>query len=113
MRALTKGGTLTIIVVHVSGAGQFPRSNRSGVVCGSMMDSCVRLRPTHRNHVWSYDFVADRTHNGRSVKMLTVIDEYSRECLAIVTERNLKSDDVLDCLDRDVYPSRGTGVHSL
>lgn len=60
--------------------------------------SCVRLRPTHRNHVWSYDFVAGRTHDGRSVKMLTVIDEYSRECLAIVTERSLKSDDVLDCL---------------
>lgn len=60
--------------------------------------SCVRLRPTHRNHVWSYDFVADRTHDGRAVKMLTVIDEYSRECLAIVTERSLKSDDVLDCL---------------
>jgi putative transposase len=52
--------------------------------------SCVRLRPTHRNHVWSYDFVIDRTHDGRSIKMLTVIDEYSRECLAIVTERSLK-----------------------
>ncbi len=60
--------------------------------------SCVRLWPTHRNHVWSYDFVADRTHDSRPIKMLTVIDEYSRECLAIVTERNLKSDDVLDCL---------------
>ena len=60
--------------------------------------SCVRLRPTYRNHVWSYDFVADRTHDGRSIKMLTVIDEYSRECLAIIAERNLKSDDVLDCL---------------
>ena len=60
--------------------------------------SCVRLRPTHRNHVWSYDFVVDRTHDSRPIKMLTVIDEYSRECLAIVTERNLKSDDVLDCL---------------
>ena len=55
--------------------------------------SCVRLRPTHRNHVWSYDFVADRTHDGRSIKMLTVIDEYSRECLAIVVERRLQSDD--------------------
>ena len=60
--------------------------------------SCVRLRPTHRNHVWSYDFVADRTQDGRSIKMLTLIDEYSRECLAIVTERNLIADDVLDCL---------------
>ena len=60
--------------------------------------SCVRLRPTHRNHVWSYDFVADRTHDGRPIKMLTVIDEYSRECLAIVVERRLQSDDVLSCI---------------
>ncbi len=45
--------------------------------------SCVRLRPTHRHHVWSYDFVMDRTHDGRAFRMLTVIDEYSRECLAI------------------------------
>lgn len=57
--------------------------------------SCVRLRPTHRNHVWSYDFVMDRTHDGRPIKMLTVIDEYSRECLAVVVERKIKSDDVL------------------
>jgi len=60
--------------------------------------SCIRLRPTHQNHVWSYDFVSDRTHDGRAIKMLTVIDEFSRECLAIVTERSLKSDDVLECL---------------
>jgi putative transposase len=60
--------------------------------------SCIRLRPTHRNHVWSYDFVSDRTHDGRAIKMLTVIDEFSRECPAIITERSLKSDDVLDCL---------------
>jgi transposase InsO family protein len=52
----------------------------------------------HRNHVWSYDFVADRTHDGGPIRMLTLIDEYSRECLAIVVERNLKSDDVLFCL---------------
>jgi putative transposase len=60
--------------------------------------SCVRLRPTHRNHVWSYDFLADRTHDGRAVKILTVIDEYSREALGIVAARRIKSDDVLDCL---------------
>lgn len=60
--------------------------------------SCVRLRPTHRNHVWSYDFVADRTHDGRPLRILTVIDEYSRECLALVVERRLQSDDVLYCL---------------
>ena len=60
--------------------------------------SCVRLRPTHRNHVWSYDFVMERTHNGRPIKILTVIDEYSRECLAIFVDRKIKSDDVLYCL---------------
>jgi putative transposase len=60
--------------------------------------SCVRLRPTHRNHVWSYDFVADRTHDGRPLRLLTVMDEYSRECLAIVVERRLRADDVLECL---------------
>jgi len=60
--------------------------------------SCVRLRPTHRNHVWSYDFVTDRTHDGRPLRILTVIDEYNRECLALVVERRLQSDDVLCCL---------------
>ena len=57
--------------------------------------SCVRLRPTHRNHVWSYDFVMDRTHDGRPIKILTLIDEYSRQCLALVVDRSIKSDDVL------------------
>jgi putative transposase len=61
--------------------------------------SCVRLRPTHRNHVWPYDFVADRTHGGRPLRILTVIEEYSRECLTIVVERRLNSDDVLECLE--------------
>lgn len=72
--------------------------------------SCVRLRPTHRNHVWSYDFVADRTHDGRSIKMLTVIDEYSRECLAIVVERRLQSDDVLSCIT-ELFVKHGPPEH--
>jgi transposase InsO family protein len=60
--------------------------------------SCVRLRPTHPGSVWSYDFTAERTHDGRPLKMLTVLGEYTRECLAIVVERRLRSDDVLHCL---------------
>lgn len=60
--------------------------------------SWARLRPTHRNHVWTCDFVAERTHDGRPIKMLTVIDEYNWESLAIVVERRLQSDDVLGCL---------------
>jgi putative transposase len=60
--------------------------------------SWVRLRPTHRRHVWSYDFMADRTHDGRPIKILTVIDEFSRESLSIMAERRVNSDDVLHCL---------------
>ena len=60
--------------------------------------SCIRLRAMHRNHVWSYDFVKDKTHDGKSFRMLTVIDEYTRECLAIKTDRKLNSINVLDCL---------------
>jgi putative transposase len=60
--------------------------------------SCVRLRPEHRNHVWTYDFVFDRTHNGRALKMLTVVDEYSRESLAIEVDRRLTSKGVIRVL---------------
>ena len=60
--------------------------------------SCIRKRPKYRNHVWAYDFVMDRTHNGKRFRMLTVIDEYTRECLAIKVERKLNSTDVLDTL---------------
>ena len=72
--------------------------------------SCVRLRPTHRHHVWSYDFVADRTHDGRPIKMLTVIDEFSRESLAILVERRLNADDVLHCLT-DLFVTHGPPEH--
>ncbi len=60
--------------------------------------SCVRLRPMHRNHVWSYDFVEDRLANGKKIRMLTVIDEYRRECLAIVTKKRLNWEDVVEYL---------------
>jgi len=60
--------------------------------------SCVRKRPEYRNHVWAYDFVQGRTHNGKAFRILTVIDEYTRECLALKVERKLKSIDVIDSL---------------
>src|SRR6185312_2088727 len=60
--------------------------------------SCIRLRPEHRNHVWSYDFVEDRTHDGRKYRMLNVIDEFTHECLAIRVARKLKAIDVIDVL---------------
>jgi putative transposase len=56
--------------------------------------SCIRLRTEHPNHVWSYDFVEDRTHDGRKYRMLNVIDEFTHECLAIRINRKLKATDV-------------------
>ena len=60
--------------------------------------SCRRLRLEYPDHVWSYDFVLERTHDGRTFRVLYVIDEYTRECLAIRAERNLDHEDVQDCL---------------
>jgi transposase InsO family protein len=60
--------------------------------------SCVRLRPLHKDHVWSYDFIAERTMDGRALRILTIIDEYTRECLSIATARRLTSHDVLHTL---------------
>ena len=60
--------------------------------------SCIRLRPEHKDHVWSYDFMVARTSNGRAFRILTVLDEYTRECLAVRVERRLSSEDVIDQL---------------
>jgi len=72
--------------------------------------SCIRLRPEHRNHVWSYDFVEDRTHDGRKYRMLNVIDEFTHECLAIRVARKLKAIDVIDVLS-DLFILRGVPGH--
>src|SRR3712207_7790613 len=60
--------------------------------------SCIRLRPQYPNHVWSDDFVEDRTHDGRKYRMLNVIDAFTRECLAIRVDRKLGSIEVIDVL---------------
>jgi putative transposase len=72
--------------------------------------SCVRLRPERKDHVWSYDFVQGRTRDGRAFRMLNVIDEYTRECLAIDVARKLKSDDVLERLS-ELFILRGVPEH--
>ena len=69
--------------------------------------SCVRLKPEHPNHVWSYDFVMDRTYDGRSMRMLTLIDEYTRECLTIDVARKIDAMDVVERL-ADLFVFRGT-----
>jgi putative transposase len=72
--------------------------------------SCVRLRPQWPNHVWSYDFVQDRTQDGRAFRMLVVLDEFTRRCLAIIVARRLRSDDVLQCLT-DLFVAHGPPEH--
>lgn len=62
--------------------------------------SCMRKKPEHKNHVWSYDFVSDRTRYGRPLKMLTVIDEFTRECLAIEVKNKMTSRTVLEVLSK-------------
>ena len=68
--------------------------------------SCIRLKPQYPNHVWSYDFVMERTRDGRSFKMLNIVDEFTRECLAIKVKRKLNSFDVLETLG-DLFIERG------
>lgn len=72
--------------------------------------SCVRLRPTHENHVWSYDFVSARTHDGRTVRLLNLIDESTRECLLIRGERRWSSAKVIGAL-ADVMVVKGVPEH--
>jgi putative transposase len=72
--------------------------------------SCIRLRPEHPNHVWSYDFLESRTHDGRKVRMLNIIDEFTRECLAIRVARKLNGAGVIDLLS-DLFILRGVPGH--
>jgi len=68
--------------------------------------SCIRLRPEYRNHVWSYDFVHCRTDDGKAFRTLNILDEFSRECLAIRVKRKLNSTDVIEALT-DLFILRG------
>jgi putative transposase len=68
--------------------------------------SCIRRRPEYKNHVWSYDFMATRTTDGRAVRMLSIMDEWTRECLSIDVARNFKAHDVVDRLT-DLFTRRG------
>jgi len=72
--------------------------------------SCIRLRPLYKDHVWSYDFMLVRTSDGRSFRILSILDEYTRECLAILVERHITSQDVIDQL-YDLFLLRGVPEH--
>jgi transposase InsO family protein len=72
--------------------------------------SCIRLRPQFKDHVWSYDFMVARTVEGRAFRILNIIDEYTRECLAILVKRRITSQDVIDQLFQ-LFIFRGILVH--
>ena len=73
---------------------------------GNSDSGCIRKSAEHRDHIWSYDFVTDRTEDGRQFKILAVIDEYTRECLALEVGRSFKADEVVDTL-RYLFAVRG------
>jgi putative transposase len=72
--------------------------------------SCIRLRLRYRNEVWTYDFVMDRTHDSREIRLLTIIDKNTRDCLTIKVDRKLKSEDVVIVL-ADLFILKGVPDH--
>lgn len=72
--------------------------------------SCVRLRSEYKNHVWTYDFVSDQTHDGRKMKILNIVDEYSRECLVSFVARRIRSIDIIFIL-ADLFLKHGVPKH--
>ena len=75
--------------------------------------SCVRLRPEYRNHVWSYDFVHCRTDDGKVFRTLNILDEFSRECLAIKVDRKLKLNERDRCSNRSIYNAWLSSIHTV
>lgn len=82
------------------------RKRRRLLLEGTSENGCARCRAEHKDHVWSYDFVMDRTENGRRLKMMPVVDEYTRECLAIEVECSIRAEDVIATLAR-LFEERG------
>jgi putative transposase len=83
--------------------------------------SCIRLRPQYKDHIWSYDFMMDRTSDGRAFRILTILDEYTRECLAILVRRHIRSQDVIEQLldlflfrsiPENIRSDNGVRIHS-
>ena len=77
---------------------------------GHSANGCAQRRPEHPDHVWAWDFIYDRTHGGRTLKWLSIVDEYTRECLALVVARSITSEEVLDVL-ADLFMVRGVPDH--
>jgi putative transposase len=77
-----------------------PAKERKRRRMGASENGCTRRRAEYIDHVWSYDFAMDTTEDGRRLKMMPIVDEYSRECLALETERSITAADVVETLNR-------------
>jgi len=87
-----------------------PHKARKKRHLGHSANSCVRRRAEHADHVWAWDFIFDRTTSGRSLKWLSIVDEYTRECLALVAARSITAEDVLDVV-AELFVVRGVPGH--
>jgi putative transposase len=87
-----------------------PRKQRKRRYLGQSANGCARRRAEHKDHVWAWDFVHDRTRDGRPLKWLTVVDEYTRESLALEVGRRMRADDVIDVL-AELFQLRGVPAH--
>jgi len=87
-----------------------PQKARKKRHLGHSANGCVRRRAEHPDHVWAWDFIFDRTTSGRSLKWLSIVDEYTRECLALVVARSMTAEDVLDVI-AELFVVRGVPGH--
>ena len=87
-----------------------PKKQRKKRRLGTSANGCVRQRAVRKNQVWAWDFVHDRTTEGRSLKWLTIVDEYTRECLALRVARSIKAQDAIDIL-AELFAMRGAPEH--
>ena len=87
-----------------------PQKQRKRRHLGHSANSCARRRAEHKDHVWAWDFIHDRTREGRPLKWLSIVDEYTRECLALEVERGITADRVIDVLV-ELFAMRGVPKH--
>jgi putative transposase len=87
-----------------------PQKKRKRRRLGASENSCHRRRAEHQDHVWTWDFVFDRTASGRALKWLSIVDEYTRECLCLKVDRSITSEDVIDTL-AELFAMRGVPGH--
>lgn len=85
---------------------KIPKRPHKRLYEGTSANSCDKKRPERYNHVWSYDFLSERLENGRRVRLLVVIDEYTRECLAMDVAKSFRGEDVVELL-RYLFAVRG------